>query len=228
MDASVTFRFPALARAGERENGISATPAQPAGTLSTPSDEILLARICDGDKEALASLFRRYARMVRGVAYRVLQDPSEADDLVQDIFLLVHRDCKKFDSSRGPAQFWILQMAYRRAISRRRHLTVRHFYNRVNLDDAASQLADPREMDRDLEDSFDGIFGNGALKQTFDGLSENQRQTLRLFFTEGYTLDEIAAKLGQSRGNIKNHYFRGLDRLRQHLFNSKLPGGRPV
>jgi RNA polymerase sigma-70 factor (ECF subfamily) len=228
MDASVTFRFPALARAGERENGISVTPAQPAGTLSIPSDEILLAGICDGDKEALASLFRRYARMVRGVAYRVLQDPSEADDLVQDIFLLVHRDCKKFDSSRGSAQFWILQMAYRRAISRRRHLTVRHFYNRVNLEDAASQIPDPREMGTDLEDSFDGIFGSGALKKTFDALSENQCQTLSLFFMEGYTLDEIAQRLGESRGNVKNHYFRGLDKLRKLLFVTKLPGGRPV
>jgi len=228
MDASVTFRFPALARAGERENGISVTPAQPAGTLSIPSDEILLAGICDGDKEALACLFHRYARMVRGVAYRVLQDPSEADDLVQDIFLLVHRDCKKFDSSRGPAQFWILQMAYRRAISRRRHLTVRHFYNRVNLDDAATQIPDPRAMDTDLEDSFDGIFGNGSLKKTFDALSENQRQTLSLFFMEGYTLDEIAQKLGESPGNVKNHYFRGLDKLRKLLFVTKLPGGRPV
>ena len=52
-----------------------------------------MARVCEGDKEALASLFRRYARVVRGVAYRVLRDTSEAHDLLQDIFLLVHRLC---------------------------------------------------------------------------------------------------------------------------------------
>jgi RNA polymerase sigma-70 factor (ECF subfamily) len=45
---------------------------------------------------------------------------------------------------------------------------------------------------------------------------------------EGYTLDEIAAKLGQSRGNIKHHYFRGLDRLRKEIFGSKLPGERTI
>src|SRR6266403_1566474 len=70
---------------------------------ATLSDEALIARVCEGDKEALASLFRRYARIVRGVAYRVLRDTSEADDLLQDIFLLIHRKCATFDHSRGPA-----------------------------------------------------------------------------------------------------------------------------
>ena len=71
-----------------------------------------------------------------GVAYRVLRDASEADDLLQDIFLLIHRLCKTFDSSKGSARFWILQMTYRRAISRRRYLTSRHFYTRLDLDEA--------------------------------------------------------------------------------------------
>jgi RNA polymerase sigma-70 factor (ECF subfamily) len=49
----------------------------------------------------------------------------------------------------------------------------------------------------------------------FAELSANQRQTLRLHSFEGYTPEAIAEKLGQSRGNIKNHYFRGLDKLRR-------------
>jgi RNA polymerase sigma-70 factor (ECF subfamily) len=61
------------------------------------------------------------------------------------------------------------------------------------------------------------------MQKEFEQLSENQRQTLQLFFTEGYTLAEIATKLNQSRGNIKNHYFRGLERLRKALFGRKLP-----
>jgi RNA polymerase sigma-70 factor (ECF subfamily) len=196
--------------------------------LATRSDENLMALICEGEKEAFASLFRRYARSVRGVAYRVLRDTSEADDLVQDLFLLVHRDCKMFNSSKGSARFWILQMAYRRAISRRRYLTSRHFYTRLDLEDAASQLADPRTRVGQIEDSMDARLGNGCLQKVFETLSENQRQTLRLFFTEGYKLDEIAAKLGQSRGNVKHHYFRGLERLRKELFDGKLPGERAV
>ncbi len=222
-----TARTESPGQAGSKAAAASAA-TDIVASLAAPSDEALMARICDGDKEAMTSLFHRYARVVRAVSYRVLRDSSEADDLVQDIFLLVHRDCKTFDRCKGPARFWILQMAYRRAISRHRYLTSRHFYTRLDLDDAASQLADRRTQAGRLEDSIDGRLGNGALKKVFDELSENQRQTLRLHFMEGYTLDEIAAKLGQSRGNVKHHYFRGLDRLRRELFGSKLPGERAV
>jgi RNA polymerase sigma-70 factor, ECF subfamily len=188
------------------------------------SDEALLSLICRGREEALSLLFRHYARIVRGVAYRVLRDASEADDLLQDIFLLVHRLAGSFDSSKGSARFWILQMTYRRAISRRRYLTSRHFYTRVDLDAVETELADPRNPATEIEELIDAARGNGSLQKVFEELSENQQQTLKLFFVEGYTFDEIAAKLGQSRGNIKNHYFRGLDKLRKHIFSGKLAG----
>jgi RNA polymerase sigma-70 factor, ECF subfamily len=192
------------------------------------SDEALLSLICKGEEEALSLLFRHYARIVRGVAYRVLRDTSEADDLLQDIFLLIHRLCGTFDRSKGSARFWILQMTYRRAISRRRYLTSRHFYTRVDLDDVETELADPRNPAAEIEDSIGARIESRNLQKVFGELSENQRQTLQLFFVEGYTFDEIAEKLGQSRGNIKNHYFRGLDRLRKHIFSSKLAGSRAV
>jgi RNA polymerase sigma-70 factor, ECF subfamily len=135
---------------------------------------------------------------------------------------LVHRLCGSFDSSKGSARFWILQMTYRRAISRRRYLTSRHFYNSVDIEDLAETLKDLRtEKDR-CETSLAGLLGAERMEQAFEALSEGQRQTLRLHFFEGYTLKEIASKLGQTRGNIKHHYFRGLDRLRKQVFGGKL------
>jgi RNA polymerase sigma-70 factor (ECF subfamily) len=116
-------------------------------------------------------------------------------------------------------------MTYRRAISRRRYLNSRHFYTRVDLDDVETELADPRNPATEIEESINARIGNSSLSKVFEELSENQQQTLQLFFVEGYTFDEIAAKLGQTRGNIKNHYFRGLDRLRKHIFSGKL--GQP-
>jgi RNA polymerase sigma-70 factor (ECF subfamily) len=210
--------FPAFARVAE---GVS---HQPSVVNSETLDETLIIQICEGSREALAILFRRYARLVRQVSFRVLRDASEADDLVQDVFLLVQRNCTTFDSSKGPARFWILQMAYRRAISRRRYLTFRHFYTRLGLDDGASQLADPRTSGGRFEDSAAGRLGNGGLQRAFEAHSENQRRTLRLHFFEGYTFGEIASELGQSTGNIRHHYFRGLDRLRKQLFDCKLQG----
>ena len=211
-------------------NGKGETRVAPprSSTALELSDEALMARVCDGDKEALAALFRRYARVVRGVAYRVLRDASEADDLLQDIFLLVHRLCGTFDRAKGSARFWILQMTYRRAISRRRYLTSRHFYTRVDLEQAENQLGDEPPKSGH-HDSIDGtLVRRQAWESWLAELSESQRQTLHLFFFEGYSFEEIAAKLGQTVGNARNHYYRGLEKLRKQISAGKLPGKEAV
>jgi len=183
-----------------------------------------MEQVCVGSNEALADLFSRYAHIIRGVAYRVLRDTSEADDLLQDVFLLIYRKCALFDASRGPARFWIIQMTYHRAIARRRYLNSRHFYTRIDLDDVGKELAAPKTDSWRYADSADGFLGRERLKKAFEGLSDDQRQTLQLFFVEGYTLGEIATRLNETRGNVKHHYFRGLEKLRKAVFRDKLRG----
>jgi RNA polymerase sigma-70 factor (ECF subfamily) len=227
MNASITFRFPALGRPCENDKppdvADSSLPA------ASPSDEAVIEQICHGSAEALSVLFRRYARTIRGVAYNVLRDTAEADDLLQDIFLLVHRLCETFDSAKGSARFWILQMTYRRAISRRRYLTSRHFYTHLDLDQASDQIGDVSTRAGRPPDPMNEILERKeALQSWFAELSESQRQTLHLFFFEGYTFEEIAAKLGQTIGNARNHYYRGLDKLRKQISAGKLPGKEAV
>lgn len=225
------MRIPA--RAAPTQNGTSAGGTSAGGTVAANEravelcDEALLRQVCDGSREALGLLFRRYARIVRGVAYRVLRDACEADDLLQDIFLLIQRKCGLFDSSRGPARSWILQMTYHRAIARRRYLNSRHFYTQVGLDDVDRGLSAGSERPA-MQDLRDGLLGTEELQKASEGLSENQRRTLEMFFIEGYTLGEIAMKLNQTRGNVKNHYFRGLEKLRKHIFGAKLRGDSAV
>ena len=224
MSSSLTTRLPRfIAAAG------STAPASE-GSIKTNeegSDEALIERLCAGDTDALASLFQRYARIVRGIAYRVLKDTSEADDLLQDLFMLIQRKCALFNASRGPARFWILQLAYHCALGRRRYLNSRHFYTRVDLEDVENELS---HSGNDSDGRHDGEHGleDSSLKTIFGGLSFDQQETLRLFFVEGYTLPEIAVKVNQSHGNVKHHYFRGLEKLRKHVFNGKLRGNSAV
>jgi RNA polymerase sigma-70 factor, ECF subfamily len=228
VSSSITTRLPSLAASKEASRQV-ANLTQPSNVEAEASDEALITCICDGDRGALECLFRRYARIVRGVAYRVLRDQSEADDLLQDIFLLVYRLCSTFHSSKGSARFWILQMTYRRAISRRRYLTSRHFYSHLDLDQAANRLGDSEGGSCGLESSMnESLDRREVLQSCFTGLSESQRQTLQLFFYEGYTFEEIAAKLGETVGNARNHYYRGLERLRKQISAGKLPGKEAV
>ena len=222
MDGFVSIRLPGLVVADAGESAVRSPAESPRveNELGV-ADEALMAQVCGGSREALALLFRRYARLVRRVALQVLRDPSEADDLLQDIFLLIHRLCGTFDSSKASAQFWILQMTYRRAISRRRYLNSRHFYTQVEL-----EVAQPRSGR--VDGSVNQILAELDLQKVFGTLSEDQQKTLRLHFIEGYTLDEIAKMLGQTKGNIRHHSFRGLERLRKQIFGSKLAGTRAV
>ena len=240
MGSSITRYLPGLGgriepRARGPEDGTSSpieselTPSQFTGNIcivESLSDEALLTLICKGDTEAFTWLFRRYAPIVRRVVLRVLKDASEADDLLQDIFILIHHQCGAFDSSKGSAQFWILQMAYRRAISRRRYLNSRHFYTQVELDDRAIYTVEPRPGESD--EPTGQILAELDLQKLLGALSEDQQKTLRLHFIEGYTLDEIAKMLGQTKGNVRHHSFRGLERLRKLIFAGKLPGTRAV
>ena len=227
MDSLATIRLPVVHTPKEKGTNFEVTSHVPA-VGSDSSDDVLVSRVCRGDTDALACLFRRYAGIVRGLAFRVLRDASEADDLLQDIFLLVHRLCGTFDSSKGSARFWILQMTYRRAISRRRYLTSRHFYTHLDLDQAADRLGDVPSKSAN-GNSLDGVLER---KQAWESwlaeLSEGQRQTLHLFFFEGYTFQEIASKTGQTVGNARNHYYRGLQKLRKQISAGKLPGKEAV
>ncbi len=186
-----------------------------------PSDEILLVQLDKGDKEALAILFRRYARMVRAVAYRILRDLSEADDLLQEVFLFIFRKSALFDATRGSARSWIVQVTYHRAIDRRRYLASRHFYTSIEID-ADVHLHKFQVEIAFYEQSMEGMLGKEMLRRIHESLSDDQRQIIQLYFFEGYTLEEIASKLGQALGNVRNHYYRGLERMRKQIFSSKL------
>jgi len=217
MDASTVFRRTDLAIFKEREEKTSSADGRQAIEPEI-SDEALIIRICEGSREALAILFRRYARLVRTVAMRILRDDSEAEDLLQDVFLFVHRNCTIFDSSKAAVRSWIVQITYHRAIDRRRYLNSRHFYTRLDLDGIAG-LRDPRSEIRE-----DGVPVASTIQGLLDALTEDQRNTLRLHFFDGYTFAGIATKLDQSLGNIRNHYYRGLDKQRKQMFPGKVQG----
>jgi RNA polymerase sigma-70 factor (ECF subfamily) len=221
VNGSITIRLPEPGITEQQETAVDSHASE-----TSVSDEALIAEVCLGSRDALAILFRRHARLVRGVALRVLKDTFEADDLLQDIFLLIHRLSRTFNGSKGSAQSWIVQVTYRRALSRRRYLNSRHFYTQVELDDESFHVAEPRCGHS--EDPVDSILAELDLQKLFGTLSEDQQKTLRLHFIEGYPLDEIANILGQTKGNVRHHSFRGLERLRKQIFGGKLPGTRAV
>ena len=186
------------------------------------SDEFLLEQLREGKDSALALLFRRYARMVRAVAFRILRDPAEAEDLLQEVFLFIFRKASLFDATRGSARSWIVQVTYHRAIDRRRHLTSRRFYASADLDEALLSIEEPATDTAFYERTIEGALGTEFLKRIEEALSSDQRGTLQLYFFEGHTFEEIAERIGQTVGNVRNHYYRALERIRKLVFRQEL------
>lgn len=178
------------------------------------TDERLLEVAGRGEKRALAVLFRRHGRSVFNVAYRILKDEGEADDLRQDTFLYLFQKAHLYDPSKSTASSWIIQIAYHRAIDRKRFLSSRNHYKTEDLEEQRFGSVRSRP-------STDHIDGKAILERLRNELSSDQQQTLDMHFFEGYTFKEIADKSGQSVGNVRHHYYRALDRLRSSLFTKK-------
>lgn len=222
MSSFTTSRFPALPL-NQAKRRAAEVASSDSGQSFEIADEALIAQVQIGDRDALALLFRRYAHLVRNVGRRILGDKTEADDLVQEVFLYIHRKSSLFDSAKGSARSWIVQVAYTQAFLRRRELRSHGFYS-SGITDKAAECHEPYDKGADYDHTVEGLFGRNGWKQIQEGLTADQRETLRLHFFEGYTFIEIAARLGQSFANVRNHHYRGLEKLRKYLAVNELNG----
>lgn len=178
---------------------------------STVTDEQLLEHICKRDEASALTLYRRYSRLAFSVGYRVLQNEGEAEDLAQDMFLRLCAEAGTFDGAKGSARTWIIQMIYRRAFDRRAYLRRRNFYSGTDAREYTNTVVEGRNSEDDMIDRLTVQ----QLKTAFSDLSDRQRETLEAFFFEGLIFAEIAERSGQDVKNVRHHYYRGLERLRQ-------------
>jgi RNA polymerase sigma-70 factor, ECF subfamily len=176
------------------------------------SDEVLLRLAGEGSNEALSSLFRKNAHQIWNIGRRILRDPAEAEDLVQEVFLYLYRRSALYDPSKGSARSWLIQIAYSQAFLRRRKLKSLGMYEAPG-----EEICDSHPSEVAYDRTVEALFGRNCWKRILDNLTSDQEQVLRLHFFEGYTFAEIAEKLGQSYANVRNHHYRGLEKLRRHL-----------
>jgi RNA polymerase sigma-70 factor, ECF subfamily len=111
-----------------------------------------------------------------------------------------------------------VQVAYRRAFDRRCHLNTRHFYASRELAEVASDIVDRRNDILSSECSLEPVWGKESAARLRELLSPSHLATIELHSFEGYTLEEIADCLGQTLGNVRNHYYRGLEKLCKPAF----------
>ncbi len=184
------------------------------------SDEDLMERLKQGQQDALALLFDRYYRLVLSVALKILRDPGEAEDLMQEVFLEIYRNAGAFDPRKGAAKTWLLQYAYHRSLNRRQYLNVRGYYDQRQI--AEIEATEPRYS----LNGRDGLTDQERARVITQGLAtlnEKQRRTLELACFQGLLLSEIAERMKESLPNVRHYYYRGLKKLQAFLQDQ--PGG---
>jgi RNA polymerase sigma-70 factor (ECF subfamily) len=177
-----------------------------------PDDE-LLSNIKQGCSTCFEQLFHRYCRQVYSVAFRILRDRAETEDIVQEVFLSIFLEQERFDPSRGSMRTWILQFAYFKALLRRRYLNVRNFYKQEEI----SETTDIRRNQRTETLGLTSAEWARYVESGIAMLNAKQRHVIELVHFEGYTLQEVAEKLRESLSNTRNYYYRGLKALRDFL-----------
>ncbi len=171
-----------------RRSRTAATGSAQIGVRSGGTDEQLLSRAQQGDREALSALFDRYADLAFTISFRILSDQGEAEDLVQDVILKLFGRSHSFDPDKGSARTWIVQ--YRRAFDRRAWLARRCFYSGTESTD--SENANQETAGAELEDQIAARLTAGQLMAALNELTEPQRTTIEKFFFEGASLREIS------------------------------------
>lgn len=166
----------------------------------------LLSAIQSGSQDAMAAFFDRYSKMVYSIALRVLNDSSEAENVMQEIFFQVWRNPRAYDAARGSLGAWLVVVARNRAIDKLRR---RKPADSVDLFALPSSINLAQEAERGLL--------LGKIRGAMDGLPAEQRGAIELAFFEGLSHSEIAAKTGDPLGTVKTRIRLALIAIRKEL-----------
>jgi RNA polymerase sigma-70 factor, ECF subfamily len=171
--------------------------------------DTLLTHVAKGDQAAFEALYDQLGASVYGLIRRVLRNPSQAEEVAQEVLLEVWRAASRFDPARGSAATWVLTIAHRRAIDRVRaeEAATAREQRTAEVPAATDEVAETVEASMDAE----------RLRRCLAGLTELQRESITLAYYGGYSYAQVAALLDTALGTIKTRIRDGLTRLRACL-----------
>jgi RNA polymerase sigma-70 factor (ECF subfamily) len=186
-------------------------------SLSNPQtdadDAALIRAVAGGDERAFASVYDRYSPILLGLLLRILRSRSEAEDVLQEVFLQVWQQARAFDEARGRAFTWLATLARSRAIDRLRAVDSRERAALRSVEDAPPEAEGQEWADTAAIRAERAEAVRGALAE----LPEEQRQVLVLAYLEGMSQSEIAAAKNQPLGTVKTRTRSGLKKLSEAL-----------
>lgn len=186
----------------------------PLSTPSTPAFdyEAAVQACARGERYALRALYEREARWLLGVALRIVRDRARAEDVVQDAFLQVWQHAATFQPALGSARGWVYTLVRHAALKVVREPGPAHFLQAMEPE-VLTQLSDHQQA-RDGAAEDRGIDGD-SLERCLARLEQAQRACVIHAFVDGYTNEQIAARLQTPLGTVKSWIRRSLASLKE-------------
>ena len=170
-----------------------------------------LARVAGGDQAALQLISQDTSAKLFGVCVRILNDKSEAEDVLQEVYLTVWRRAATFDPARASPITWLVAIARNRSIDRLRSVAGR---SRMAPIESAENVHDPAPAALDLVHAAQQ---SSRLATCLGELEQRQSSAIRAAFMEGNTYEELAERMRVPLGTMKSWIRRGLLKLRDCL-----------
>jgi RNA polymerase sigma factor (sigma-70 family) len=181
-------------------------------SMADDADRAVLVRLADGELDALEDLYDRYKTMAYSIAYRITNDASLAEDVVQEAFLGVWRNAARYVEGRGSVKTWLLAIVHHRAIDavRRRRPT-------SELPDTADIAVPVALTLPDVWAEVSAGLDADTVRAAVRSLSDVQREAIELAYFGGLTQQEIAARTDTPLGTVKSRMRLGLLAMRRSL-----------
>jgi len=197
------------------------------GEETADTDESLLARLRNGDEPALGKLWSRYAALLYTQALGVLHNPTEAEDVVAEVFSEVWRRAAGYHPERARPVAWLVTLVRRRSIDRLRE---RRSYEKAGERLAVESDGCRLYANSNGEDNYgDGVEEQvhlsevrALLEQALEYLPERQRETVCMVYFHGLTQKEIATRTSTPLGTVKTRLELGLRKMRERIRGARL------
>jgi RNA polymerase sigma-70 factor (ECF subfamily) len=187
-------------------------------TEETRADAALLGRIIARDPAAVADLYDRHARLLFGLILRILRDRSEAEEVLQEVFLSVWTRAETYDATLGSPAGWLVRIARNRGIDRLRANAVRtRTLEAVQPGGAGPGLAEETRVEDNPESSAARSEQQRGVLCALGTLPAEQRELIEHAYFLGLTHSELAARFGLPLGTVKTRVRTGMKALRQQL-----------
>ena len=201
---SAGWDFPQASRA--RMKQMMDRPAELEASSGSGELVALLAAVARGDRAAFADLYRRTSAKLYGICLRLLRSETEAQDVLQEVYVLVWQKAERFDAARASAITWLATLARNKAVDRLR--------SRAVGSDGIEAAIDVEDERPSAFDVIGQAQDAARLGRCLDELDERARAMIHAAFLDGATYPELAEREQVPLGTMKSWIRRGLQRLR--------------